>query len=174
VVLAGGRYDGNGRQGITMNSVTGLEIAGVELRNVQRMLFDHEPGRNGALTDVDIRDSWGDSGRLGFVSFHPIASTPLGNITIRGHRLERGHFRTDVDNGGVTRRGFTFTNNVSLAAGPYDLRAPLIQVGGPSSGFDGVAIQHNRDVGGGTSPAVWVSPHSTNVVTAPNDFPGFR
>jgi hypothetical protein len=173
VVLAGGRYDGNGRQGITMNSVAGLEIAGVEFRDVQRMLFDHEPGRNGGLTDLDIHDSWGDSGRLGFVNFRSIESTPFGNITIRNHRLEQGHFRINVDNGGVQRQGFTLTNNASEADGPYDRAAPLIQVGGPNGGFDGVTIQHNRDVGANTSAALWISPLSTRVVTTPNDFPGF-
>jgi hypothetical protein len=174
VVLAGGYYDGNGRQGITMNSVDGLEIANVEFRDVQRMLFDHEPGRNGSLAHVDIHDCRGSSGRLGFVNFHPAPQSPLHDVTIRDHHLDQGHLRVNVDAGGSQRRNLAIVGNTSSAGGPYDRNAPLIQIGGPNAGFDGVTVQHNRDVGAGTSPALAISPASTNVVTTPNDFPGFR
>jgi hypothetical protein len=173
VALVGGWYGGNGRQGITMNAVERLEVTGIEFRDVQRMLFDHEPDRNGALVDVDIHDNSGASGRLGFANFHPFRATELRNVAIRNHRLDQGHFRMDVNTGGLQRQGFTFTGNTSSAGGPYDLRAPLIQVGGPNKGFDGVTIRDNRDFGAGTSPAVFVSPFSTAVVTEPNDFRGF-
>jgi hypothetical protein len=126
------------------------------------------------MVDVDIHDNRGSSGRLGFVNFHPIAATEFRDVAIRNHHLDFGHFRVDVNSGGAQRQGFTFTGNRSTAAAPYDLRAPLIQVGGTNKGFDGVTIRHNRDVGAGRGPAVYVSPSSTRVVTEPNDFPGFR
>jgi hypothetical protein len=174
VVIAGGYYAGNGRQGITMNSVDGLEIAGVEFRDVQRMLFDHEPGRNGSLANVDIHDCRGSSGRLGLVNFHPAPQSPLHDVTIRDHHLDQGHLRVNVDASGAQRQNLSIVGNTSSAGGPYDRNAPLMQIGGPHAGFDGVTVQHNRDVGAGTSPALAISPASTNVVATPNDFPGFQ
>ena len=39
VLISGGKYERNGRQGVTMNGVDGLEISGAEFRDVQRILF---------------------------------------------------------------------------------------------------------------------------------------
>jgi hypothetical protein len=172
VALDGGRYQRNGRQGVTINSADGLEISGVEFRDVQRMLFDHEPGRNGALANVDIHDCTGASGNLGYLSVHPAPVSPLHDLTVRDNRLDHGHFRVDVDASGVQREHFAFTNNTSDAGGPYDRKAPLIQVGGPGAGFDGVTIEHNRDEGSASTAAVSVS-SSTGVIVAANDFRGF-
>ncbi len=170
IVLANGRYERNGRQGVTVNAVDGLEIAAVEFRDVERVLFDHEPGRNGAMTNVDIHDSWGTSGKLGFMSIHPTPLSPLHDITVRNHRLEQHHFRIDVATSGTQRERLTLTNNTSLAAGPYDRRAPLIQIGDKNAGFHGVTIQHNRDMVAESTPPIAISPRSTDVVTEPNDF----
>ncbi len=72
VLIAGGLFERNGRQGITLNAVDTLEIRGVEFRNVQRMLFDHEPDARGGTTNVYIHDNFGDSGGLGYMNLRPL------------------------------------------------------------------------------------------------------
>ncbi len=174
VVLVNGLYDRNGRQGVNINAVDGLEIAGVEFRRVQRTLFNHEAGRNGSMVNVDIHDCTGSSGALGFLT---IIATPLSllhDITVRNHRLSQGHFRIDVEAGGTQRDNITLTNNSTAATNPYDRPAPLIEIGGPNAGFNGVTVQGNHDLGSGSAPALVISPLSTGVVSAPNDFVGFQ
>jgi hypothetical protein len=173
VLLDGGVYERNGRQGVTMNAVDGLEIAGVEFLNIQRVLFDHEPDSQGGATSVFIHDCSGQSGGLGFLSLRPRAATPLHDIVVRNHHLQSGHFRITADTGGVQRSNFVFVNNTTDATAPYTGVAAMITVGGSSAGWDGVTIQDNHDVGTTNAPAVSVNAPSTGVVTTPNDFVGF-
>ena len=48
ILIDGGHFERNGRQGVTFNAVDNLEIRNVNFYNVQRMLFDHEPTRTAA------------------------------------------------------------------------------------------------------------------------------
>jgi hypothetical protein len=167
VVLNGGTFEANGRQGVTMNGVDGLEIANVEFRNVQRMLFDHEPGANGGLSNVDIHDNSGHTGGLGFVNFAPLKKTPLHDIKIRNHHLERGHLRMTIGTGGVQRKNLQITNSTTAETTPA--KSTLITVGSKVAGFDGVVITGNRDTVK-AKQKLDISSRSTNVVTTPNDF----
>jgi hypothetical protein len=174
VLLDGGLYERNGRQGVTMNAVDGLEIANIEFRNVQRVLFDHEPDSLGGATSVFIHDCTGQSGGLGFMSLRPRAGTPLHDITVRNYHLQSGHFRITADTGGIQRANFRFVHNTTDATTPYTGLTPMITVGGSSAGWDGVTIRYNHDFGTANAPALAVSDQSTRVVTIPNDFVGFQ
>jgi hypothetical protein len=173
VLISGGKYERNGRQGITMNGVNGLEIAGVEFHNVERILFDHEPVSGGGLTNVNIHDCFGDSAGLGFVSFRPRQLTPLHDISIRNHRLVRGHFNISVGTNGVQRDNISITDNTTSATTPFTPDKPLITIGGPVAGFNGVNVTNNHDLGNATNPALSVGTASTQIVTTPNNFIGF-
>lgn len=177
VLIDGGTFARNGRQGITLNAVDGLEVRGVEFRNVQRMLFDHEPDRRGGATDVWIHDNTGNTGGLGYLNLRPLPATPLGGFRFERNRLLAGHFKVLAGAGGVLRDGFTFTDNttdtVDAYAGGYLRRTALITVGGIAGGWNGVRIQRNHDHGLPQVVAISVAPSSTDVVTTPNDFVGF-
>ena len=171
VTISGGIYAHNGRQGITLNGVNGLDISGVEFRDVQRELFDHEPGAKGGLMNVDIHDTFGTSGGLGYVNLRALKATPLQNFKIRNNRLDRGHFRVAVSTPGSTRAGFVFDGNTTAETRPYKGRSPLVDLRG--SGFVGVTITRNHDVGEQGRLPFRVSPTSSGVTTTPNDFVGF-
>jgi hypothetical protein len=173
VLISGGKYERNGRQGVTMNGVDGLEIAGVEFRNVERILFDHEPMSGGGLTNLNIHDCFGDSAGLGFVSFRPLQLTPLHDISIRNYRLDRGHFNISVSTNGVQRDNISITDNTTSATTPFSPNEPLIRIGSSVAGFNSVNVTNNHDVGNATNPAVSVGTASTQVVTTPNAFVGF-
>jgi hypothetical protein len=173
VLISGGKYERNGRQGITMNGVDGLEIARVEFRNVEHILFDHEPTPHGGLTNVNIHDCFGNTGGSGFVSFRPLQFTPLHDISIRNHRLVSGHFNISVATNGVQRANISITGNATNATTPFSQDEPLIRIGGSVAGFNGVDVTNNYDIGNATNPAVSVGTASTRVVTTPNAFIGF-
>jgi hypothetical protein len=166
VLIRGGTFAANGRQGITMNGVDGLEIDGVEFRNVQRMLFDHEPAANGGLSNVDIHDNFGHTGGLGFLNVWPHKKTVLENIKVRNHHLDKGHFLTTVASAGVQRKNFQMTNNTTNEPKQSKAKA-LITVGGVSAGFDGVVITGNTDA---AKNPLAVSIKSTGVTLTPNAF----
>jgi hypothetical protein len=174
VLLDGGLYERNGRQGVTMNAVDALEIANIEFHNIQRVLFDHEPDSLGGATSVFIHDCTGQSGGLAFMSLRPSAGTPLHDITVSNYHLQSGHFRITAATGGVQRANFVFMNNTTDALTPYTGLSPMITVGGSSAGWDGVTIRYNHDFGTANAPAFAVSAQSTHVVTTPNDFVGFQ
>jgi hypothetical protein len=178
VLIDGGTYVRNGRQGVTLNAVRGLEVRGVEFRNVQRMLFDHEPDLRGGATAVSIHDNTGGSGGLGYVNLRPLVRTPLGGISIVRNRIDSGHFKVFAGAGGVTRAGFEFSGNATAATdaftGGYLHRTALITVGGEGAGWSHVVVQGNHDHGLAQVPALAISAGSTDVVTTPNDFVGFR
>lgn len=166
VTIRGGTFEANGRQGITMNGVDGLEIEGVHFRNVQRMLFDHEPAAGGGLSNVDIHDNFGHTGGLGFLNIRPHKKTVLENIKVRNHQLERGHFKTTVGTAGVQRKNFQMTNNKTDET--KQAKGPLISVGAKATaGFDGVVITGNRDV---AKHPLAISAKSTRVTVTPNAF----
>jgi hypothetical protein len=166
VLIRGGKFEANGRQGITMNGVDGLEVDGVHFRNVQRMLFDHEPAANGGLSNVDVHDNFGHSGGLGFLNLRPHKKTVLQNVKIRNHTLERGHFLTTVATAGVQRKNFEMTNNTTNETKQSKAMA-LITVGGTAAGFDGVVITGNRDT---AKKPLAISAKSTGVALTPNSF----
>lgn len=173
VVLANGLYERNGRNGITINAVDGLEVAGIEFRLIQRTLFDHEAGKNSGMANVDIHDCSGMSGQVGFMTLVATKLSPLHDISVRNHHLVQGHFRIDVNAGATQRENIRLTNNTTTATNPYDRAEPLIAIGGPNASFNGVTIQGNHDLGSGRAPALAISPLSTRVVSTPNDFVGF-
>ena len=176
VLVDGGIYDRNGRQGITFNAVDDLEIRNVRFNNVQRVLFDHEPDRLGGATNVQIHDNLGTSGGLGFMNLQPLRVTPLHDITVANNHLFSGHFRITASggSGGTPRVGLTITGNTTDTTSPYTGgylgRTPLISVQGV---WDRVVITGNHDVGTAQATAVSVSPVATNVTVAGNDFVGF-
>lgn len=178
VLIDGGTYIRNGRQGITLNAVRGLEVRGVEFRNVQRMLFDHEPDLRGGATDVSIHDNVGGTGGLGYLNLRPLVRTPLGPISIVRNRIDTGHFKVFAGAGGVNRTGFVFTDNTTAAtdayAGGYLHRTALLTIGGEGAGWSRVVVQRNHDHGLAQVPALSLWAGSTDAVTAPNDFVGFR
>jgi hypothetical protein len=143
------------------------------------MLFDHEPGPTGGATNVRIHDNVGNSGGLGYMNLQPLPKTPLTNITVTNNHLFSGHFRVMASANGTMRSGFfTFTNNITDTTtdyvGGYLGRVPLITVGGTNGGWDTVTIQHTHDHGVAKAIAISVSALSSQVVTTPNDFVGFR
>lgn len=176
VLIDGGSFSRNGRQGITFNAVDGLEIRYVAFHNVQRMLFDHEPDRLGGATAISIHDNTGDTGGLGFLNLRPLAVTPLHDIAIADNHLARGHFRTTASSGtgGTLRTNLRFTGNTTDEETPYLGgylgRTPLIAVQGT---WDSVTVTGNHDVGGAKARAVAVSPGATHVTVGPNNFVGF-
>jgi hypothetical protein len=115
VVISGGKFERNGRQGITMNGVDGLQITGVEFRNVQRVLFDHEPFANGGLTNVNIHNCFGNSGGLGFVNLRPLKITPLHDISIQDNRFGRW-LRMWISTKGAPRSNVLITDNTALTS----------------------------------------------------------
>lgn len=178
VLIDGGTYVRNGRQGITLNAVRGLEVRGVEFRNVQRMLFDHEPDLRGGATDVSIHDNVGGTGALGYLNLRPLVRTPLGPISIVRNRIDAGHFKVFAGAGGVNRTGFVFTDNTTAAtdayAGGYLHRTALLTIGGEGAGWSRIVVQRNHDHGLAQVPALSLWAGSTDAVTTPNDFVGFR
>jgi hypothetical protein len=98
----------------------------------------------------------------------------MHDISVRNHHLVQGHFRIDINAGATQRKNISITNNTTTATNPYDRAEPLIAIGGPNASFNGVTITGNHDLGSGRAPALAISPLSTRVVSAPNDFVGFQ
>jgi len=175
VLIDGGHFERNGRQGVTFNDVNGLEIRNVDFVNVQRMLFDHEPTRSGGATNVYIHDNTGNTGGLGYMQLRAGSTTPLGNIRVENNHLVSGHFHVIASAGPSTtvRTGFTFIGNTTDETSPYGggTQNPLLFVPGK---WDSVTVTGNHDVGGPNAVAVVTSPGATNVTVGPNNWSGFQ
>ena len=113
-------------------------------RNVQRQLFDHEPDQHVGATNLSIHDETGGSGGLGFLQLKPLRSTGMHNISVVEYHLRGGHFIVVAGVGGVTRKTFLFSCNVTDTTQPYAGgclgRQALIQIGSNAGGWSGVVV----------------------------------
>lgn len=130
-----------GRMGVTICGVNALLIDGCTISDVRRSIFDREPTTATTVTSgVTIRNSHFGAHRLNFLSASGgIGGSPCDDWSIENNTSTSPFSVTYADPGGLRRKNFSFTGNVTTGPG----------FGGPSgclmhfTHVDGVTLEQN-------------------------------
>lgn len=134
-----------GRHGMVLHGGTGVRIHHNEFRNVHRLTFDSEPGKNSGFSDVWIQNNTGGAGNLGYFQLDGAKKAMGEGLHITDNVLSRGHFNILITGGGQfgPRDTFEFRNNSAVNTDGLNDPAGnnLITI----HGWDGVAITDNHE-----------------------------
>jgi hypothetical protein len=167
IVVRGGSFSHNGRQGIAITNADGVLVEGIRMTETRRASIDLEPNTASAIIrNITVRDSYFGPGRLLWLAAGGQGAT-MENVTLENNRLDRTMTVYIKTPAGTRRSNVQILSNTSTVA--YGSVVALMRF----LNTDGIVVRGNHAP---LTPrremtAVYIS-NSTQYIVENNTWPG--